>query len=287
MKYLSKESFEKAKVWIENNARPLEKARMHSHFDGGDESEVIKELLKFQNTDGGFGHALEPDLRTPNSSILATSLAFQIQYIESSNKYLLNNYDRKNKTWRIIPPSAEDSPHAPWWNQIGREEHFSGFHLNPTAEILGYLSEFDRDLGEKIYSMVKNLKEIEMHDFLCCKRLSESKNIPENFRQNLIIELGRLLDTCLVTDPSKWSGYGLRPLQVVDLPNSIYFNKLKNSVETNLDYEIDTQDKSGAWLPTWSWQGQFLNEWEKAKKEWSGILTLEKLLMLKRFDRIK
>jgi hypothetical protein len=31
-----------------------------------------------ENPDGGFGHALEPDLRTPASSALATSVAFQV-----------------------------------------------------------------------------------------------------------------------------------------------------------------------------------------------------------------
>lgn len=287
MKYLSKEQFEKAKKWIEKNARPLEKARLRFYFENGKLDEVKTELLKFQNSDGGFGHALEPDLRTPDSSILATSLAFQIQNVVSANKYLLNNYDKKNKTWRIIPLSAEDSPHAPWWDQADQKEKFLGFHLNPTAEILGYLPEFNSNLGEKILGVLKKLNEIEMHDFLCSKRLSESKNIPEVFRQDLIVELERLLGTCLVTDSSKWSGYGLRPLQVVDSPNSVYFNKLKNSVETNLDYEIDTQNSNGAWLPTWSWQGKFPDEWEKAKTEWSGMLTLEKLLILKKFNRIK
>ena len=67
---------------------------------------------------------------------------------------------------------------------------------------------------------MKKLNEIEMHDFLCCKRLSESKNIPDAFRQDLIIELDRLLDTCLVIDSTKWNGYGLRPLQVIDSPDS-------------------------------------------------------------------
>ena len=97
MKYLSKESFKKALKWIKQNARPLEKARLRFYFENDAVDEVKTELEKFQNTDGGFGHALEPDLRTPNSSVLATSLAYQIQNIESANQYLLNNYDKKIK----------------------------------------------------------------------------------------------------------------------------------------------------------------------------------------------
>ncbi|MEK7504095.1 MAG: hypothetical protein AAB550_01135, partial [Patescibacteria group bacterium] len=130
---------------------------------------------------------------------------------------------------------------------------------------------------------MKKLNEIEMHDFLCCKRLSESKNIPDAFRQDLIIELDRLLDTCLVIDSTKWNGYGLRPLQVIDSPDSFYYKRLQSLIDENLDYEIDSQDNSGAWLPTWSWQGTYPNEWERVKTEWSGILTLDKLLILKKF----
>src|SRR3989344_1811847 len=287
MKYLSKESFEKAKKWILDNGRPLEKARLHFYFDGGDVKTIHLELEKFQNKDGGFGHALEPDLRTPDSSVLATSLAFQIsRSLPSAVQYLLNNYDTNVSSWRIIPETAENYPHAPWWNQLNREDYFSGFHLNPTAEILGYLPKFDSELGEMILRKLKNLEEIEMHDFLCCKRLSESKILPENFQQSLILELDRLLSTCVVTDSSKWSGYGLRPIQVADSPDSIYLIKLQKSVEENLDYEIDHQDDSGVWLPVWTWQGEFPDEWETAKKEWTGIITLEKLLILKRFGRI-
>ena len=44
-------------------------------------------------------------------------------------------------TWRIIPVSATDSPHAPWWNQASLAEAFNSFRLNPTAELLGYFYE--------------------------------------------------------------------------------------------------------------------------------------------------
>ncbi len=298
MKYLSKRSFEKAKKWIQENARPLEKACLGFYFDGIGSNEVLSTLKVFQNKDGGFGHALEPDLRTPDSSVLATSIAFQIlrslpveqsvSYIASSAiQFLLRNYDSGRMSWRIIPQSAENFPHAFWWDQIGREEVFSGFHLNPTAEILGYLPEFNPALGERVLSALRNLKEIEMHDFLCCKRLSESTHLDNLFRQSLFVELKRLLDSCVVTDSSKWNGYGLRPLQVANSPDSIFFERLQKPVEENLDYEIDTQDESGVWLPTWSWGDKFPDDWEKAKTEWTGIITLEKLVLLKRFGRIE
>ena len=145
MRTLEKDSFEKAKLWINVNGRPLEKARLRVIFEGASSDETLSALKAFQNEDGGFGHAIEPDLRTPDSSVLGTSIAFQIlrslpveQAIKDISfpaiQFLLSSYDFKEMSWRIIPRSAEFFPHAPWWNQAGREEYFSGFHLNPTQK---------------------------------------------------------------------------------------------------------------------------------------------------------
>jgi len=306
MKILQKESFEKAKNWILENGRPLEKMLVKFHFDDGSFQEVISALKTFQNDDGGFGNAMEPDLRTPVSSILGTSIAFQVlrslkieagnlDFAKSAVQFILKHYDETNQSWRIIPKEAENSPHAPWWNQTNREDNFQGFHLNPTAEILGYLydykdivsAEIISSLSAKVLTELKSLNEIEMHDFLCCKRLHESKNLADAFKHEIGSELIRLLDSYVVKDSSKWGGYGLRPLQVADSPDSVFFNKLQKLVEENLDFEIDTQDSSGVWLPTWSWGDSFPDEWNKAKKEWTGIITLDKLKLLKNFGRIE
>ncbi len=62
---------------------------------------------------------------------------------------------------------------------------------------------------------------------------------------------------------------------------------LEEDVAANLDYEISSQNEDGSWTPTWSWGNVFPNAWEKARREWSGIITIEKLLLLKRFRRIE
>ena len=54
----------------------------------------------------------------------------------------------------------------------------------------------------------------------------------------------------------------------------------------NLDYVIETQASDGAWEPTWHWGGVFAREWEQAKQEWRGHLTLEMLTTLRAYGRI-
>lgn len=75
---LGTEAFARARRFVETKARPLEVARMRFHFDSAPEDALVAELTKFQNDDGGFGNALEPDLRAHESSALATSIAFQL-----------------------------------------------------------------------------------------------------------------------------------------------------------------------------------------------------------------
>ena len=58
--------------------RPLEQAQLKYYFGDVTVNEVLGELSKFQNDDGGFGHAMELDIRMPNSSPLCSSVAFQV-----------------------------------------------------------------------------------------------------------------------------------------------------------------------------------------------------------------
>jgi len=64
---LSRNAFGRAAEFISLNARPLERAQFDYHFASGSLSDVLTELNKFQNDDGGFGHAIELDLRMPLS----------------------------------------------------------------------------------------------------------------------------------------------------------------------------------------------------------------------------
>ncbi len=62
---------------------------------------------------------------------------------------------------------------------------------------------------------------------------------------------------------------------------------LEEDVAANLDYEISSQNEDGSWTPAWSWGEAYPDDWEKARLEWAGVITLEKLLILKNFNRIE
>ena len=75
--------FTKAKQYIKAIARPLDIALFEFEFNDGSPHKVLKILKGYQNEDGGFGKALESDLRMKESSVLATTVA--LQYINKLN----------------------------------------------------------------------------------------------------------------------------------------------------------------------------------------------------------
>ena len=179
--------------------------------------------------------------------------------------------------WRIIPRSAERSPHAPWWNQADREDVFYCFSLIPTADILGYLYDCQRHVHRDVISLVSDrvishlsgLETIEMHELLCCLRLQRTETLPEDTRDRIRRKLIQLIDGTVACDPTKWKEYSLRPLQVVDDPGSPFMAGIEEAVAENLDYEISSQNEDGSWTPTWSWGNTFPDAWDKARRELS------------------
>ena len=77
MKRLNSEAFDRARQFLKTQARPLDRAMFEYLFETASAERVIAELARFQNEDGGFGRALEPDLRTPSSSALATEIGLR------------------------------------------------------------------------------------------------------------------------------------------------------------------------------------------------------------------
>lgn len=308
-KLLSSERYAQARKYLLSSARPLEAAIFRYRFEEGDAEAVFTELAKFQNSDGGFGKALEPDLRSPASSPLATTSALQRlrmlhapaqhSLVDGAIRYLVTAYDPACQSWPLVPPESEAVPHAPWWNQEGLAERFGNFAVNPRAEVLGYLHEFADETDVQAATLRDTLTPIVFNDllqrtdqlsgdaFFCCQRLIDSPGLPSNMAVDLQRWLLRMADSAVATDPTTWSGYALMPLQVAPNRTSPMGIPLAHVLPANLDFVIDSQAEDGSWAPTWSWFGAYPEAWPQAEREWRGVLTLERLEWLHAYDRIQ
>lgn len=114
---LTRERQRKARVFVRQQARPLERRLLAHYLGEGAADDVFSELAKYQNPDGGFGQGLEPDLRLQDSSALATTVGLQVlrelaapedhPLVQGAMRYLLNTYDETLEAWPIIPPSRQ------------------------------------------------------------------------------------------------------------------------------------------------------------------------------------
>ena len=128
--------------------------------------------------------------------------------------------------------------------------------------------------------------EIEKDSLECYINLYECKEVPAPLHSALDSAIPMWIDEIVERDPTKWTGYCLKPLDVIHSPQSRFYERFSSLIEINLDYEINHQCADGSWAPNWNWGGTYPEQWEIAKKKWTGVLTMQRLCILKEFDRI-
>lgn len=106
-------------TWL--TARVLEQRRFAFHFLGGDADPVETALGSYLNGDGGYGHALDPDLRGPLSQPLHTAHALRVldslgrcagQRIERLCRHL-TRVSTPEGALPVISPAPDGHPAAP------------------------------------------------------------------------------------------------------------------------------------------------------------------------------
>ncbi|MFH9574054.1 hypothetical protein [Streptomyces sp. NPDC017230] len=107
-------------LWV--TARVLEQRLFAYHFRGGDAGPVETALDAYRNEDGGYGHALEPDLRGPVSQPLHTAHALRVldavegcggQRVERMCRYL-TSVSTPDGALPAVHPSLRGYPAAPF-----------------------------------------------------------------------------------------------------------------------------------------------------------------------------
>ncbi len=304
---LAREDFQQACAYVWQQARPVDQALLRYTFEDGAAAAVLEALAAYQNPDGGFGQALEPDFWLPGSSGIATTVAFQYlhavrtpadhPFVRQGIRYFLDTY--KNQTWVDTPPEVINYPRAPWWPftmepLIGSNGEQIWYQPNPSAEVVGYLHQYPQEVPPEFLQQVtaqaiKNFDLLEdpisPHTLLCYSRMAD--NLPEKEKARFAPKLRQRAMLSIPTDPAVWaSGYVLLPHTFAPTPSSLLADLLGDSIQHSLAFGIQRQDPAGCWTPTWQW-GQYPGVWQQAKLEWQGYLTVQMLGMLKRYGLIE
>ena len=298
---LSKQQISNTEAWVYANARPIEAAKWNLICGKGSADEVVAEMLKYQNSDGGFGHGFESDILTPESSAIASAEA-----IFTARDYGLDlNADWGRKLlawfentaadtpsfWEPVPPSVMDYPHPPWWNY----QPDTSFSPNPCAVIASALflgTASQRTLGEKVtrrcIDFILHDGKLDMHNTYCLQRLFlalvETNSPLVTAEVTDAMNLRVFKEAC--TDQSKWMKYVAQPLDMVDSPDSYWYGLLKDEIPANLDYWESTLDSNGCWVPNFSW-GMDTEASRAAIKNWVGYMAVKRVKILKAFGRVE
>jgi hypothetical protein len=310
MKMLTRDNFARAREYLETLARPLDWALFKYHFEDAPAGDVLEQLGVFQNPDGGFGKALEPDVRTPTSSALATEIGLrklvemgissQHPMVRSAVTYLQGSFETQTMTWRVIPEDANDFPHAPWWHEEAGSllRTFDDFLVIPRAGLVACLLHY-HDLvpggwlEDVIRATIQDIQEMEEAAFggggdaiVYTRRLAAAPHLPESTVDFLANKVKKLADKFVTREHESWSGYCAPPVKLAPSPDAITAEVLSDCLPTHLDYLIDKQSPGGFWEPTWAWN-DYPEDWEVAKKEWRGDLTLDTMVSLMAYGRIE
>lgn len=242
MKRVHSISFDSASNYILNNARQLEKYLFENTFIKPCEDKIIRTLALYQNDDGGYGNALEPDFRLPTSTAQATLYALRIldklnasestqEQMVKALHYLKDSYQETLKGWESVTKEVDMYPHASWWSYKVNPVKYNG---NPSIELIGYImkycendwiAEFETIALEYI-DVFCNKDEIEFHEMLNYMQFYQSMNekslkkkcpnmtdiIQKDFKAKLLV----LYEKTVNLNIEQWNQYVPYPVKFIE-----------------------------------------------------------------------
>lgn len=293
--------------WIHRNARELEIAIWKHHFENGNKEDVVNALMYYQNEDGGFGNAVDPDNWNVNSLPMATlftiNILKDIEFYDMQHpiylgikKYIDTELNFPDECAFTVPTNI-DYPHASYYNH---DENYN--RTESTGVILGFSSFIIEHYGDsKIYSetlelvpkMMEHLYSDNLGDmgptgYISLINSMKHKQIQGYDYEKLDLRLKELVNNSIQRNPEQWPYYGYRPSDYIKSKDSIFYEDNKDIVNVELDFLQDTLPENDVWPISWSW---FENN-EKYPKEsiisgawWKSIKAIERAKFLKNFGR--
>ena len=309
MKRLSQPALQQTRTYLATAGRAVDQARFAFHVDGGSATAVLTALAAYQNGDGGFGHALEPDLRTLASSAVATQQGFNLlrevgatsdePLVQRAVAYLLATLDKTRLCWEIVPAAVADAPHAPWWEYAKIAESFAGFLANPRAALIGFLWEHQALVPQALLDQLLDAQlthlavqptdaGIDMHELPCYVTLATTSQLPAQYRQQITTLLQARVQGKVATDRGAFGGYQLLPLDVAPTPDALLATTVdRSALDAHLDYLLESQLPDGSWPIPWSWDFVDAAAWAQAERDWKGFIAVNRLKMLAAYGRIE
>jgi len=287
----AQDAFDHGRAFVEASGRPLERARLRRRLGQATAGAVVAALVPYQNSDGGFGHGLEPDLATPASSAIATSTAFQAlreagvgadePMVRRGLAWLEGAFDWTGGVWPIIGPDVDLAPHAFWWDwSPDLAERWNGFRFNPSIELLGALYAWRPAASARLIERAEQalLEDLEAgrapvgaYDIKCGLRLVRTEAAPAPVKAGVE---AALRETIGRLDPDDEHAPAL---ELAPAPGEPLAELMAGRIDAAFERLLSTQEADGSWRPFWDWSAVDAAAWAAAERDWRGVLTRQAL----------
>ena len=281
-----------AAAFLNSTARVLERRRFAHLFEGASTEPVLHALRAYRNDDGGFGHAIEPDMRAPTSQPVGVHTVLEIMHeagvrddamIQAAGDFLVT-ITRDDGGIPFVLEDAMAYPHAPWWRYANESSaiqtpiNAAAFHrLGAHHPWLDGADEFcfrqiaELDLGglttEPGYALQFGVA------FL--------NEVPDAARADQALDaLAPALAPLAVAEPDP-SAEVTSPLDLAPHPDARSRRLFGDAtIGRHLDALEAAQQDDGGWNVSWP-------DWNAtAALEWRGVATLHALRLLRANGRV-
>lgn len=280
----------RAEEFIWSNARLLER-RQFAHLFKGAPAELVRTALQaYQNEDGGFGNALEPDKRCADSQPVDQEMALHVldevgldQAMVGRMCEFLTSISTAEGGVPFVLPTVRSAPRAEWWNT----DDDPPASLNPTAAIAGLLHKhgfrhawLDR-ATEYCWSAIAASQLDEPHLLQVIITFLEHAPDQERARREFDRLATSLFEHDLVAVDPDTGGYVKMPLDYAPTPRSWCRRLFSDDViATHLDALAARQQPDGGWPITWPPVSP------ACEQEYRGIVTLGALRTLRAYGQL-
>jgi hypothetical protein len=249
---------------------------------------VLAALRAYRNPDGGFGNALEPDLRGPHSEVAATLHALEVlDSVDALDDPLvpaaadwIDGIAGPDGGVPFALPATADVPHAPWMQP---DLHASPFTFALAAQLLraGLEHSWLRTATATCWAQVESGEPLEGYSLKCALEFLDA--VPDAARRDAVLPrlAAALRPDGSVPVPGGTADEKLTALVLSprpDAPSRRLFTA--EQIAADLDALERGQQDDGGW--TFDWLA-----WSPAQAlEWRGIVTVRALAALSAHGRV-
>jgi hypothetical protein len=282
-----------AEEFLFTHGRLLERHLFAHRILGAPAEPVVAALRAYQNDDGGFGHALEADLRGPESQPIHVDMALRVLHevglappeIIAKACSFLQSVSGEAGGVPAITKSALRHPRAEHWELAA----WPATSVNPTAMIVGLLHALGVGHGwlDRADAFVwHRLEDGRVDDgpalaaVFCFLNHAPDRRRAVQFAEEVAFAVPKASHFSL-DPPEPGAAYALTPLHLVPHPGALSAGLFAPQLlDDHLDALAAQQQPDGGWPITWQAPGP------AARNEWRGRLTIEALLLLQAYGRL-